>query len=53
MVLMKDCVNFGYTQMPEETIDSMMAKIHTLPNCTLNKMVLGGCREDCQWYETY
>ena len=53
MVLMEDCVNFNYIQKSEVTPDSMMAKMHTLPNCTLNKMVLGGCREDCQWHETY
>lgn len=53
MVSKEDCVHFSYIQKSEVTTDSMLAKMHKVSNCALNRMVLGGCREDCQWYETY
>ena len=52
MPLKEDCINFRYIEKDIIGIGDLVKKTKSIPNCTLNKMALGGCPKDCLSYES-
>ena len=48
----KDCKHFYYRNKQMRSIDSYTAKgTIQMPICRIRKMTVGGCRDDCKWFE--
>jgi NAD(P)H-nitrite reductase large subunit len=53
MSLKENCLNFRYIDKDITGIGAGRdRKFMKMPNCMKNKMVIGGCSEDCTYYES-
>lgn len=52
MALREDCVNFGYRRKEITGLGDRQKRFMDIPKCAENKMEMGGCPENCQFYES-
>ena len=51
MVQRKDC-KYYYTKVDKYYgINDYRPTLQRNPNCKIDKMTVGGCRENCKWFE--
>ncbi len=51
MVKREDCLHFFYRNKKLHGIDKPTPNIIKMPMCRIRRMTVGGCHENCKWFE--